>query len=220
MTGHEPLAPGSRLTRKGQATRDRIVAAASGLVYERGVAGTSTDDVQAAAGVSTSQIYHYFRDKKALVRAVIAHQTDAVLEVQQPLLSRLDTLDGLREWRNFVVDLQHRHHCAGGCPIGSLGSELAEADDEARADVAAGFERWAGAIRAGLHAMRDRGDLSRDADPDQLGLAILTTLQGGLLLTQIRRDTVALETGLDAMLDHVASFMPLRDRVDEASIAR
>ncbi|MDT7668182.1 MAG: hypothetical protein QOC74_965, partial [Pseudonocardiales bacterium] len=53
-----------------------------------------------------------------------------------------------------------------------------------------------------------------------LGLAILTTLQGGLLLTQIRRDTVALETGLDAMLDHVASFMPLRDRVDEASIAR
>jgi TetR/AcrR family transcriptional regulator, transcriptional repressor for nem operon len=220
MTGHDPLAPGSRLTRKGQATRDRIVAAASGLVYERGVAGTSTDDVQAAAGVSTSQIYHYFRDKKALVRAVIAHQTDAVLEGQQPLLSRLDTLDGLREWRNFVVDLQHRHHCAGGCPIGSLGSELAEADDEARADVAAGFERWAGAIRAGLHAMRDRGDLSRDADPDRLGLAILTTLQGGLLLTQIRRDTVALETGLDAMLDHVASFMPLRDRVDEASIAR
>src|SRR5882757_1326170 len=220
MTGHDPLAPGSRLTRKGQATRARLVAAASGLVYERGVAGTSTDDVQAAAGVSTSQIYHYFRDKKALVRAVIAHQTDAVLEVQQPLLSRLDTLDGLREWRNFVVDLQHRHHCAGGCPIGSLGSELAEADDEARADVAAGFERWAGAIRAGLHAMRDRGDLSRDADPDQLGLAILTTLQGGLLLTQIRRDTVALETGLDAMLDHVASFMPLRDRVDEASNAR
>jgi TetR/AcrR family transcriptional repressor of nem operon len=53
MTGHDPLAPGSRLTRKGQATRERIVAAASGLVYERGVAGTSTDDVQAAAGVST-----------------------------------------------------------------------------------------------------------------------------------------------------------------------
>lgn len=206
MTADEIAATAPRLTRKGQATRDRIVTAASELMFLRGVAGTSTDDVQAAAGVSTSQVYHYFRDKRTLVRAVIAHQTDAVLEVQQPLLSRLDTLDGLREWRNFVVDLQHRHHCAGGCPIGSLGSELAEADDEARADVAAGFERWAGAIRAGLHAMRDRGDLSRDADPDQLGLAILTTLQGGLLLTQIRRDTVALEAALDSMIDHIEAL--------------
>jgi AcrR family transcriptional regulator len=53
-------APAARLTAKGGRTRQRIVAAAAGLVFERGVAGTTIEDVQAAAEVSASQLYHYF----------------------------------------------------------------------------------------------------------------------------------------------------------------
>ncbi|GLW09124.1 transcriptional regulator [Microtetraspora sp. NBRC 13810] len=197
-----------RLTRKGQATRNRIVAAAAELMFVRGVAGTSTDDVQLAAGVSPSQIYHYFGDKKDLVRAVIAHQTDAVLAGQQPLLSRLDTMEALRAWRELIVDMQRQRACEGGCPIGSLGSELAETCPEMRPDVAAGFARWEAAIRDGLRTMRARGDLRQEADPDLLALALLSAVQGGLLLTQIRRDTAALEAALDAMLDRIASLAP------------
>ena len=195
-----------RLTRKGQATRDRIVAAAAKLMFEKGVAGTSTDDVQAAAGVNTSQIYHYFGDKRNLVRSVIAFQTDAILDAQQPLLSRLDSIAALRTWRDAIVGVQHARNYQGGCPIGSLAGELAETDPDARADLAAGFGRWEAAIRDGLRTMHERGDLRQDADPDQLALATLAALQGGLLLTQLRRDTVALEAGLDAMIDHIEAF--------------
>ncbi len=52
-----------KLTPKGRATRERIVAAAAALTYERGVAGTSTEEVREAAGVSASQLYHYFDSK-------------------------------------------------------------------------------------------------------------------------------------------------------------
>ena len=48
------------VTATGRATRDRIVAAASTLMCTRGVAATSTEDVQVVANVSASQIYHYF----------------------------------------------------------------------------------------------------------------------------------------------------------------
>lgn len=195
-----------RLTRKGQATRDRIVAAAAELMLTKGVAGTSTEDVEAAAGVHASQIYYYFNDKRSLVRAVIAHQTEAVLDAQQPLLSHLDSLDALRAWRDFAVGLQRRVQCEGGCPIGSLGAELAEQDPDARADVAAGFSRWELAIRDGLRAMHQRGELRPEADPDQLALATLAALQGGLLLTQLRRDTTPLEAAMDTMIDHIASL--------------
>src|ERR1019366_4994 len=41
-------------------TRQRIVAAAADLMFERGVAGTTVEDVRAAARVSSSQVYHYF----------------------------------------------------------------------------------------------------------------------------------------------------------------
>ena len=64
-----------RLTRRGRETRERIVAAAAELIFERGVAETTLEDIRAAAGVSGSQVYHYFEDKQALVRAVIDHQT-------------------------------------------------------------------------------------------------------------------------------------------------
>ncbi|MCA1845575.1 MAG: TetR/AcrR family transcriptional regulator, partial [Actinobacteria bacterium] len=175
-------------TRKGQATRERIVAAAARLMFEQGVAGTTTEDVRGAASVSSSQLYHYFADKRALVRAVIAYTTDVVLEAQQPWLGRLDSFDGLRAWADFIVRLQKERDCQGGCPIGSLASELVDSWPEARADLAAGYERWEAAIRAGLSAMRERGELRPDADPDRLALAVLAAVQGGLVLTQARRD--------------------------------
>lgn len=196
----------TRLTRKGQATRDRIVAAAAQLMFEHGVAGTSTDDVQNAAGVNTSQIYHYFGDKRNLVHAVIAFQTEAILAAQQPLLSRLDSMAALRTWRDALVELQHIRQYQGGCPIGSLVSELADQDAEARAELAAGFGRWEAAIRDGLRTMHQRGDLRPEADPDQLALATLAALQGGLLLTQTRHDTLALEAALDTVIAHIESF--------------
>jgi TetR/AcrR family transcriptional repressor of nem operon len=186
-----------RLTRKGEATRERIVAAAATQIFERGVARTSLDEVKAAAGVSSSQLYHYFEDKHALVLAVIDHQSNAVLDGQQPLLSHLDSIAALREWADLIVGFQTALHCQGGCPIGTIGAELSETDPQARAHVAAGFQRWEAGIRDGLRAMHDRGELA--GDPDRLASATLAALQGGLLLTQIRRDSTPLRDALDAM---------------------
>lgn len=194
------------ITRKGQATRDRIVAAAADLMYQQGVAGTSTEDVQAAAGVSASQIYHYFEDKHSLTRAVIGYWSEAILGFQQPLLARLDGIDALRSWAEVLVDKQRANDFRGGCPLGSLASELADVDDAAREDVVAAYRRWQGAIADGLAAMKQRGELVDDADVDQLALALLTALQGGLLLAKAVRDPEPLQNALNTTIDHIASF--------------
>lgn len=191
-----------RLTRKGQQTRQRIISAAADLIFEHGVATTTIDDVRAAADVSSSQLYHYFDDKPALVRAVIEHQADTIVGGQETF--DLSSLDGLRAWRDWVIEHQRELNCNGGCPIGSLGSELAETDPEARAQVAEGFKRWEATIQSGLREMHARGRLIPDTDPDTLALALLAALQGGLLLTQIERDTKPLEAALDAMLELIA----------------
>src|ERR1700742_2913378 len=101
MAVDEIGAPDGRpLTRRGRETRQRILAAAATLMFENGVAETTLEEIRAAAGVSGSQVYHYFEDKQALVRAVIDFQTDAVLGAQDDHLERLDTLAGLRAWRD------------------------------------------------------------------------------------------------------------------------
>src|ERR1700686_3358079 len=90
-----------RLTPKGARTRARIVEEAARLIHERGVAGTTLDDVKAAAEVSGSQLYHYFPDKDELVQAVIDSQADTIVNNQQH--ANLGTVKGLRAWRNMVI---------------------------------------------------------------------------------------------------------------------
>lgn len=192
-----------KFTPKGLATRTRIIAAAAELVSARGVARTGLEDVQQRAGVSVSQIYHYFTDKDDLIRAVIAHQTDGILAAQRPVLDELDSFDALERWRDLIIGMQEQCDCVGGCPIGSIAAELADTDPRARQDLVDSFERWEAPIRAGLARMRTRGDLRTDTDTDTLALALLTALQGGLLLTQTRRNTTPLRAGLDTVLAHI-----------------
>ena len=198
--------PASRpLTPKGQITRDRILQTAAALMYEQGVAVTSIDEVKSAAAVSSSQLYHYFTDKRALVAAVIDHQTELVLGLQEPQLIAVDDLASLRGWRDGVVALVAARAGAGGCPIGSLASELSDREPTQRAALAEAFDRWEGAIREGLQRMRERGALSAAADPAELALALLAALQGGLLLAQVRRSEAPVRVALDAVIARIAA---------------
>ena len=187
-----------RLTPKGARTRARIVEAAAALIHERGVAVTTLEDVKVAAEVSGSQMYHYFPDKNELVQAVIDYQADTIVDHQRHTLS---SANGVEAWRNMVITAARRTEAKGGCPLGSLGGQLAESDPEARALIAAGFDQWAAAIgdgvRSSLHA---DGKLPSDIDPDDLATTLLATLQGGLLLAQVCRSTRPLETAVDTVL--------------------
>jgi TetR/AcrR family transcriptional regulator, transcriptional repressor for nem operon len=186
------------VTEKGRATRERILEAAAELVTEKGAAGMSLDDVCARTGASRSQLYHYFRDRDDLVRSVVDVTSNAVIEFQGDLLPHLDSWAGIDRWFDSLVRLQVDRQARGGCPIGSLAGQLAERDAGARAAIAAGLERWEVHLRDGLTRMKARGKLRNDADPAELASATMASIQGGLLLTQVRRDPHQLRIALDA----------------------
>lgn len=203
--GTEP--PSVRHTPRGKVIREKIVDAAVQLVSERGVNRTTVDEVRDAAGVSGSQMSHYFHDKRSLVRAVIARQSGTVLTMhERPELRDLDSFEALDRWAEVFVERLNRADCRGGCAFGALAGELIRADDETRMDLADGFDRWADLLRRGLTTMRDRGDLVPEADPDQLALGLLSVLQGGTLLAQLRRDVRPLRAAMNAMLARIRSF--------------
>jgi TetR/AcrR family transcriptional regulator, transcriptional repressor for nem operon len=201
-----PTTAPEKLTPKGRATRERIVAAAAELMSQHGVARTTIEDIQESAAVSTSQMYHYFADKGDLVAAVIDFQTDRVLAVQHLGLDRLECLEDLRRWRDIMVDMMRRLGCVGGCPIGSLANDLAETDPLARAQVARSFVQWETMIREGLNAIAARGELPNGTEVENLALAMLAAIQGGLLLSQVRRDTTPLEAAVDTMIEHLRAL--------------
>ena len=205
-----------KLTRKGQATRERILRAATELIAARGVAGTGTEDVRKAAGVSGSQLYHYFDSKQALIRAVITRQADAVPVPDQPIMGSLDSFDALRAWADAAIERQEQNGGRGECTLGSLAGELSAADEQSREDLNNGFLRWQGLLHDGLLAMRERGELRAGADLDELSLALLTALQGGTLLSQTMRDTRPLRAAMNAALTYVRSSAPATQQTSRA----
>src|SRR5215212_8624541 len=165
MTGiTETAGSAPKLTPKGQATRERILECAVDLIYQHGVQGTSNDALRHAAGVSGSQLAHYFPDKESLVRAALAWRADSMMGLRQvPPRGPLDNMAALRAWADSY--LARPEVVAGGCSFGSLAAEVLKSDLEVSDAIAEGFARWRAQFRDGLTAMRDRGQLRPDALP-------------------------------------------------------
>jgi TetR/AcrR family transcriptional regulator, transcriptional repressor for nem operon len=186
-----------RLTAKGARTRARIVEEAAALIHERGVAGTTLEDVKVAAEVSGSQMYHYFPDKDELVQAVIDYHAEAIVSRNRQVLGGAN---GVEDWRRMVIAAAKRTKAKGGCALGSLVGQLAESDPEARALIASGFDQWAAAIGDGLRSLHAEGKLPSGIDPDDLAITLLATLEGGLLLAQVQRSARPFETAVNTLL--------------------
>ena len=198
--------PGSepKLTPKGRETRERILECAADLMYQFGVQGTSNDLLRRAAGVSGSQLNHYFPDKEALVRATLEWRAESMMGLHQvPPRGPLDSAAALRAWADSY--LARPEVVTGGCSFGSLAAEVLKSDLDVRDAIAEGFARWRAQFLDGLTAMRDRGELRPDTDPEQLATCLMAAFQGGLLLTQASRDIQTLREALEAALAYVDS---------------
>lgn len=195
-----------RLTNRGAATRARIVASASELMFAQGVAPTTLDEVMAASGTGKSQFYQHFSDKTDLVREVVAFRANEVLERERGYLDRVDTLAGLDRWRIAVVQRVAMRHGSYGCQLGSLASELADQDEDARVALADHFASWETLLEAALQRMIDKQVLRDTADPRALATGIMAALQGGYLLAQIAKDAAPMHTALEMAFDRVRAF--------------
>jgi AcrR family transcriptional regulator len=114
-------------TRPGK--RARLVAAARGLFYERGIERTTIADIANAADVPVGNVYYYFKTKGDLVAAVIDGYRTAY-ETRITTLDRRRTPSArLRGLVTTWVD-QRENLTLHGCPIGTLCTELGKSADQ------------------------------------------------------------------------------------------
>jgi AcrR family transcriptional regulator len=204
-----------KFTAKGQATRARILEHAAELMYANGVHATTNQQVRRAAGVSGSQLSHYFPSKESLVLAVIAWQAERVLELHRnEQFAGFGNVAAFRRWAAYYVGYERVYR--EGCRLGSLATEIIRTDLDVHKDLADAFDQWRDIFRDGLQQMQRLGELSADADPVQLANLLLAALQGGVVLAQVAQDVSPLKNALQAAIDHVATFA-LRGRTVPAA---
>lgn len=189
------------LTAKGRRTRERIIEAAAHLLLEHGIDRTTMEQIQLAAGVSASQLYHYFDNKRDLLAAVIQSRTEITLANE--LLANMTSLADIRRWRDAVVLAAHRLGPRAGCPLATFAEQILDTDPELLDLIRDGLQRLTDLVANALEIMRDNGELRPDTDCQRLAVLIVTAYEGGLLVTQIQRTTAALQIALDSAISMI-----------------
>lgn len=162
-------------------TRQRILEAARDLFHRHGYHATGVGAILKAADVNSGSMYHYFKDKEDLLRAVLEWYINAlrpaVIEPAERVAS--DPIE-----RVFALLANYRlglevSGCAIGCPIGNLALELGETRPEISRLIDRNMRNWSEAIRGWLDEAGDR--LPADLDRAELADFILTVMEGGIV---------------------------------------
>jgi TetR/AcrR family transcriptional regulator, transcriptional repressor for nem operon len=159
----------------GSEKRSRLIEAAAKLVYERGFANTALSDIAREADVPLGNIYYYFKTKAEIGEAIIAQQL-AAFESQKLGWDRAETPKArLRAFIQMTID--NRDMLArGGCPVGSLCSELHKGDGMLVESASRPFAALLSWIESQFEALGKR------KEKRALALHLLSALQGVSLL--------------------------------------
>jgi TetR/AcrR family transcriptional regulator, transcriptional repressor for nem operon len=162
-------------------TRRRIVETAGREFRRKGVHATGLADVMAAAGLTHGGFYRHFQSKDQLVAEACAVGMESIVAKAEAAASQGDGRSGLEAIIASYLAINHRDDRSGGCPLASLGSELARADDETRAAASAGFLKLVELLAR--HARRRKPELAKSD-----ALFALSAMVGAVTLSRIVSD--------------------------------
>ena len=164
-------------------TRERMVASAAELFRAQGVHGTGVLAILDRADAPRGSLYHHFPGGKAeLVLAALEYETTRVSDELAALLaSDPDPVDAVLAFAEALAVTLELSNYRLGCPITTAALELANDDAAVRQLCADAYNSWQHAIGSQL---RVRGI----DQADQLAEAMLSAIEGALVLARVNRD--------------------------------
>ncbi|HEY9290909.1 MAG TPA: TetR/AcrR family transcriptional regulator [Microlunatus sp.] len=196
----------TRLTPKGEATRQRIIVGASEHLRDFGVAATTLDDVLARTRTSKSQLFHYFPGgREDLLLAVARYEADRVLTDQDPYLSHLTSWAAWERWKDAVVT---RYRVQGtNCPLAALMTQVRQTPGAEQVTMTL-LAQWEDKLADGVVTMQRAGKIRDGLDPRQTAQAIIAAIQGGVAVLMSTGRSDHLEAALDLTLSHLRLCAP------------
>lgn len=188
-------------------TRERLITAAMKLFYMKGYEATSVAEILEEAEAGSGSLYYYFRDKQDLALAVATHYREMLFDalfapvyesVDDPI-ERIFTL--LDNYRKGLVESGFVY----GCPIGNLALEISESLPEVRQKLGENFDGWIEHVRICLEDARRR--FPRDVDFHSLATLVLTTMEGGVMLSRTKKSIEPFDTAVSQLHSYIYKLM-------------
>jgi TetR/AcrR family transcriptional repressor of nem operon len=171
-----------------QATRERILEAASRLFRQHGIAAVGLAKIMAEADLTVGTFYTHFKSKEALLRETILRSLQARHEEIKEVIQRGDMALAIRAY----LSPEHRDAAGMGCPVAALASEVARHPRATRHAFASHNEPTLDALAALLSSERGKEVGRADA------AAFLGLLAGTLQLARATPDRAESDAILEA----------------------
>lgn len=163
---------------------------------ERGYNGTGVKDIVNAAGVPKGSFYNYFESKQAFAVAALEQVAEGNLRQMRSILDSAaeSPLKRLEEF--FIRNIEHlkrNGRFTGGCFIGTICQEIADADDTIRETGHRLLKLYEKVFIDCLRQARECDELAAGTDIDALGGFIFSAWEGSLLKMKAAKNAVALD---------------------------
>ena len=177
-----------------EATRERILEAASRLFREHGIAAVGLAKIMTEAGLTVGTFYTHFKSKEALLREALLRSLDARHEELEQALRGADIEFLVRAY----LSPEHRDAAGTGCPVAALASEVARHPRATRHTFASHNAPTLDALAAWLSSRQGK-EVSRADAAALLGL-LAGTLQIARATPDRAESDAILEAGVRAAL--------------------
>lgn len=187
--------------------RDYVIKVVSDLFLVQGFAGTSMDEVVTRSGVSKSNIYYHFKSKDELTLAVLEYYISSLQHLfhEQVLAKTGALLPRLECYIDLLIKELIERDCVGGCPLISLMVEAGKTNEQLRLRLARFFQQQTQTFIELLEAGKDQGEIRSDLPAHVLASLIASWLEGGLMLSSIKKNASALREESEALLKLLAA---------------
>jgi TetR/AcrR family transcriptional repressor of nem operon len=189
-----------------QNTKLRMMNAALDLFHRFGVNGTSVDQVLQKSKTGKSQFTHYFGTKDGMVGSVIQHLHQLIETGQTPTGYELKSWRDFENWFQTYIDFQESVGCERSCPMGTIGGDLPNENKRARRDVLEFLEWSRRKLTTFFTEKKSAGELVPESRPQELADFCISIMQGGMLLTKMRRDTVMFKNSSLQAIKYIRSL--------------
>jgi AcrR family transcriptional regulator len=193
--------------RKGEATRQRIIAEAAPIFNRKGYAGCSMNDLMEATGLEKGGIYRHFANKLELAAEAFGFALAQTIKVRTDHLEDVPgATDKLRRAVQLFVEAPSA--VAGGCPLLNTAIDADDGNPELRRLALKGIQDWRARLAAIVEAGIAAGEIQSGTDPQRIANAIISTLEGALMISRLERTRNALNDAraiLEAVIADIGS---------------
>lgn len=184
---------------KGEATRDKILETAAGLIHRKGFGATSINDVLEATGLKKGSLYFHFPGKDALGLAILEKARTGFLEFLDASLTGTTPGECLDNFFAIVVETHKGTGFVGGCIFGNVALEMGDTESQFAPFIEKVFEEWIERVEKVIATAQVFGEVRSDLPADLLTHHIIAAIEGGIMLSRLKKNEKPLRDALDAM---------------------